>query len=249
MATSVIVIPCYNEAARLRDEAFREFAAKRPDVRFVLVNDGSSDATQARLEALEKSSPARFGLLELPRHSGKAEAVRLGMRAALGQRPDYAGYWDADLATPLDEIPHFVAVLEQRPELGAVFGARVRMLGRAIERNPLRHGLGRVFATAVAHLLGLPVYDTQCGAKLFRASEELASLFSEPFTVGWAFDVELVARWQQACAARGAGEQPLIRELPLERWTDVAGSKVGPQDFFVAWLELWRIWRRYGRQG
>ncbi len=168
------------------------------------------------------------------------------MLAAFAEGSDYAGYWDADLATPLSELPRFVDLLERSPGLEAVFGSRVRLLGHPIERRALRHGLGRVFATAVAHLLDLPVYDTQCGAKLFRVSPETEALFEEPFCTGWAFDVELLARWLRDRKAAGRNDpREQIRELPLEHWRDVPGSKVRPADFLRAWLELWRIRRRY----
>jgi len=248
LSRSIIVVPCYNEAQRLDAAAFRSFLAAQSSVCFVFVDDGSRDATGACLEALAKTEPERLRVLALAQNSGKAEAVRAGVRAALEERPDFVGYWDADLATPLAEIPKFVSVLEESPGLEAVFGARVRMLGRTIERHGLRHGLGRVFATAVARMLDLPVYDTQCGAKLFRVSDTVAGLFAEPFFSGWCFDVELIARWLRA--RRVSGAEPLtqvIRELPLERWTDVEGSKVRPVDFFRAWVQLWRIRGRYLR--
>ena len=137
-------------------------------------------------------------MLNLPANAGKAEAVRAGVLRALELEPDSAGYWDADLATPLDAIPHFLRVFEERPQIELVMGARVHLLGRHIERNPLRHYLGRVAATLIALTLKLRVYDTQCGAKLFRTTPVMREVFAAPFASSWAFDVEVLARLVRA---------------------------------------------------
>jgi hypothetical protein len=125
------------------------------------------------------------------------------------------------------------------------FGARVRLLGRRIERSAVRHYLGRVFATAAATVLGIPIYDTQCGAKLLRVTPETISLFAEPFSSRWIFDVELIARYIQNVGSveRARGQ---IFEFPLHIWEDVKGSKVKPRHFFIALLDLWKIYLRYG---
>ncbi len=248
LPSTTIVVPCYNEAGRLPVDAFREFSDQHPEVRFLFVNDGSSDGTDAVLEALRRADPNHFSTLPQPRNRGKAETVRLGMLHALAQAPRYAGYWDADLATPLDEIPRFIGALEAHPERDVCFGARVQLLGRTIERRALRHYLGRVFATVASLMLELPVYDTQCGAKLFRSSPQTSALFAEPFCVSWTFDVELIARMKRDAAA-GSESDPgqRIYELPLDRWRDVAGSKVKSGDFVKALLEMLRIWHKYLR--
>ncbi len=240
-----IVVPCFDEAERLRLAEFRRFADTWSDTRFLFVNDGSSAGTGEMLAEAARASDA-IELLELERNSGKAEAVRRGVLAALDDSPCYVGFWDADLATPLDAIPELVAVLEERPELEMVFGSRVKLLGRTIERRPLRHCGGRVFAIAASRVLDLPIYDTQCGAKLFRASPRLASLFAEPFLTRWVFDVELIARLARQRRADGPPTPAeLIYEYPLREWRDIPGSKVGVRDFARSLVELWRIRRHY----
>jgi dolichyl-phosphate beta-glucosyltransferase len=248
-AKTWIVVPCYNEAHRLREDEFARFASEHPDVRFLFVDDGSTDRTLGLLEEMAVRNEA-FGVLAQAPNQGKAEAVRRGMNEAFEAGATYTGFWDADLATPLDEIPRFVETLDAHPGLEALFGSRVQLLGRTIERKASRHYLGRVSATAISITLGLPVYDTQCGAKLFRVSPECKAIFADPFLTTWVFDVEIVARMMQArrgSGGPGAGE--VIREIPLWEWHDVAGSKVRAVDFFKSMTELLRIRRRYLRPG
>ena len=244
----IVVVPCYNEARRLRVEAFADFFAdaRGNDTQLLFVNDGSRDATLSLLQALHARFPDRVRVLDKQPNGGKAEAVRHGMLHALAL-PGCAitGFWDADLATPLAQIPDLAAVLEDDGRLTMVFGARVRLLGRSIHRQPLRHYLGRCFATTASVLLGLPIYDTQCGAKLFRVTPELATVLQDPFQSRWIFDVELLARFLALHRDDRAAVRDRIYEYPLPQWTDVAGSKVEPLDFFRAFGELFRVHRRY----
>jgi glycosyltransferase involved in cell wall biosynthesis len=246
----IVVVPCYNEEQRLPVEALRRFAAgfvERPGLRleFLLVNDGSRDGTLRMLQSLAAEEPARFSVLDLGRNRGKAEAVRRGIVAAIERKPDLFGFWDADLATPLTEIPSFLDVFESRPAIDMVFAARVRLLGRSISRNPRRHYFGRVGATLISSSLGLAVYDTQCGAKLFRMSDRMPELFAAPFLSRWLFDVEIIARLVRQ---RGRDEAArTIYELPIMEWHDVKGSKVKSTDFLRALHDLWRIHRAYNK--
>jgi len=242
---TAIVVPCYNEAERLALDEYCKFSLVHPHIEFLFVDDGSRDRTLETLRTLQERAPRHFHVLSLPSNRGKAEAVRHGMLHALSNGARYAGYWDADLATPLAEIPRFIEVLTRGHEV--CFGSRVRLLGRSIARSPARHYLGRIFATAASHVLNLAVYDTQCGAKLFRASPHMRAIFEEPFCVNWTFDVEIIARMQAILArdARGLEASQLIYELPLNEWRDVAGSKVKPTDFIKGIRELTHILLKY----
>jgi dolichyl-phosphate beta-glucosyltransferase len=243
---AIIIIPCYNEATRLQVSTFKAFACTRPAIRFLFVNDGSTDRTGWVLEGLHQDDPQHFAICHLAQNRGKAEAVRQGLLRAFEASPAYVGYWDADLATPLDTIMDFCALLNVRPDLEMVFGARVQMLGRVIERRALRHYLGRVFATAASLSLGLRVYDTQCGAKLFRASPAMQALFQEPFTTRWLVDIEILARLIQARRGTNLPQaEDIIYEFPLPEWRDVAGSKVKAGDFAKGLCGLARLYWQY----
>jgi dolichyl-phosphate beta-glucosyltransferase len=242
---TIIVVPCFNEAQRLRLSEFRDYLSHRRNVSFLFVNDGSRDQTSAVLRKFQAETGPQVDLLDYSENRGKAEAVRRGMLHALSRDIQFVGFWDADLATPLSAIDEFVSLLEDRPQLQMVFGARVKLLGREIDRRVTRHYLGRVFATCASLVLKLPVYDTQCGAKIFRVTNLLPKLLEEAFRSRWIFDVEIVARFVRATGNRAVATES-IYEYPLRKWVDVAGSKVRPKDFVRAFLELMAIWLKYG---
>jgi dolichyl-phosphate beta-glucosyltransferase len=247
--TTVIVVPCYNEAERLPVDTFRSYAGTAQDVRFHFVDDGSTDGTPDLLHELEASDPHQFSFHQLPWNRGKGEAVRSGILRAFDLDPSYVGFWDADLATPLEDIEVFREVLETSPGKEIVFGSRVNLLGRSIRRNLVRHWIGRIFATLAVGVIRVPIYDTQCGAKLFRATDEIRALFEDPFSSKWVFDLEIVARLRNA-RRDGGGPLPkdVIVEHPLMLWHDIAGSKIRLRDFVVVGIDLLRIHLRYNRK-
>jgi glycosyltransferase involved in cell wall biosynthesis len=244
MRSKVIVIPCYDEAARFVQDPWLEFVDDNEGFRLIFVDDGSSDDTRRVLERLCERRPDRLACKPLPRNRGKAEAVRAGVLDAFDQSPDAVGFWDADLSTPLETASDFLRILIDRPEVQIVTGARVQLLGRTVERSALRHYAGRIFAALASMALGLRVYDTQCGAKLFRATPEMRAVFSDPFVSRWAFDVELLARLGAQLGSMEAAAET-IYELPLDTWIHASGSKVRPLDFPRSVLDLFRISRRY----
>jgi glycosyltransferase involved in cell wall biosynthesis len=247
MRKMCIIIPCYNEAGRLNVPAFLECAGRIPDLHFFFVDDGSTDGTGGILDGLSRTCPKQIRHITMERNRGKAEAVRRGFLESFDSGFDVIGYWDADLATPLETIPRFHELLEVM-EVDGVIGSRVMLLGRHIRRNPFRHYLGRVFATCASLAIGLPVYDTQCGAKIFRNTERLRQVFRAPFRVKWTFDVEILARFLLLERIFGGpATRDRFIEYPLERWEDVPGSKLKTRDFFRGVWEILRI--AYGIRG
>ena len=246
--TLVLAVPCFNEERRLHQEAFVAFAASRPEVRLQFVDDGSTDGTPEVLERIRAASPAPVDLIRLPVNQGKAAAVREGILAGLRLEPRLVGFWDADLSTPLAAVDDFLALAARRPDIDIILGSRVMLMGRDIRREAWRHYLGRVFATGVSLSLGLPVYDTQCGAKVFRANAATAAVFAAPFHSPWIFDVELLARYLALPAAPGEpARRDRIYELAVPVWHHVRGSKLRTADFLRAASELLYIHRKYRR--
>jgi glycosyltransferase involved in cell wall biosynthesis len=232
-----LIVPCFNEAARLPAAEFAGLLARRPDLTLLFVDDGSTDGTADVVEALRAREGGRVELLRLPENGGKAEAVRRGLVVALEHGAELVGYADADLSTPASELERLLA----RMDAGApavLLASRVRLLGSDVRRHAHRHYLGRVFATLASLALGIPVYDTQCGAKLFRRTDALRAARATPFRTRWIFDVELLDRLLRG----GPGAAPLgveaFEELPLRAWRDVGGSKLRPFAMFVSGLQL-----------
>jgi dolichyl-phosphate beta-glucosyltransferase len=233
-ASLQLVIPCYNEASRLQPDVFLERAGHTGETGFLFVDDGSTDATPAILADMARRGGGNIAVLTLNQNVGKARAVQLGVLAAFEHKPEFVGFWDADLAAPLAAIQEFMEVFKARPEVEIVMGARVKLLGRDIRRSPLRHYCGRIFATAASFALGVSVYDTQCGAKIFRVTEPVRRIFGTPFRTKWIFDVEILSRY---IAATGKAEsESRICELPLNTWTAMPGSKL------TVWHVVRAIW-------
>lgn len=237
MKTTALVIPCRNEYARLRPEAFFDAIAQNPSLTFIFVDDGSTDRTDETLAFLERASAA-IKALYLSRHQGKAEAVRTGVNWALAHTSaDFIGFWDADLATPLSELSAFVAALAADASCWAAIGSRWPHLGARVGRSGGRGLAGAVMHTLIRTLARLPVYDTQCGAKLFRR-DLAARVFARPFFSRWLFDVELLKRIPLDELRRR------VREIPLEVWRDVPGSKLRLTDMIRSLVDLVRIVRK-----
>ena len=238
----IIIVPCYNEAQRLPRQDFIKFAEDYPGYNFLFVNDGSRDTTLEVLTELIEKRPDRFRLLHLEKNGGKAEAVRRGFLNEIQSGVPFLAFWDADLAAPLEILPQFVKIFDDRPRTEIVLGARVKLLGHHIERALIRHYLGRLFATCASWVLDLEVYDTQCGAKMFRVTDTLRQVFEKPFCSRWIFDVEILKRMVRKTGFSKMQMEAAVYEMPLPRWRDVAGSTLKPMDFIKAFAELLRIY-------
>lgn len=237
-----LIVPCFNESERLRLEVFQAYA--RESVTILFADDGSRDDTATRIESYCRKN-SQMHLFRLTKNGGKAVAVQQAFQYLEAhfslQNDDWIGYWDADLSTPLSEVERMLryAITFYQEPLDAIWGSRVYRLGSRIERSALRHYLGRVFATVIALALKVGSYDSQCGAKLFRAPAA-RKVFSEPFLSRWIFDVEILLRLQE----------DRVVEYPLVYWADVPGSKVKvlKELFRVAW-DIFKIRRRYIGRG
>ncbi len=230
-----LIIPCYNEESRIDLNSFDKF---NDDLVYVFVDDGSSDGTFGLLKSRESDF---FIVLKMEKNSGKAEAVRRGMLFADSDYRfcdvEWFGFWDADLATPLEENVNFILYRDSfNPEASAIFGSRIHRLGAKINRSFFRHVIGRLLATFMNALFKVGTYDSQCGAKLFRR-DSVKKAFGDPFVSKWLFDLEIIIR------LRGMD----MLECPLKCWSDVGGSKLLTfRNILRVAIDIAKLWKQYG---
>jgi len=232
-----LVIPCYNEEHRLESDAMLGFLQSHPDISLLFVNDGSLDNTQQTIEQLQAQNPSQVSCLLLPHNKGKAECVRQGMLNRL-QTADttWLGFWDADLATPLEELDRMLTVPSDATKI--ILSCRVNRPGAAIRRPALRHAVGRIGAALISALTGLGMHDSQCGAKLIHR-DVAESVFSEPFLSRWLFDVEILLRLRRIYPGIGIDDSAV--EVPVMKWTDVPGSKLKARHLIGSLVDLAKI--------
>lgn len=232
-----IVVPLYNEAHRW-DPAYWRTLADLPTIRWLFVDDGSTDNTSDLVSVFTDSTHTQ--LLSLHTNQGKGNAVRQGMLAAWENPGRGIGFLDGDGAFDPQDVQDLVARLTDSKAPGgaiadwdSVWGSRVALAGRNIHRRSSRHYIGRIIATAISQgLPGVP-YDTQCGFKIFAPTQALRHSIEDPFRTRWFFDVEILQRW-----IAFTGQPMRIWEQPLMHWRDVPGSKITSRSAFQVAREV-----------
>jgi dolichyl-phosphate beta-glucosyltransferase len=217
MASLSVVIPAYNEEARLAptlDAVVGFLSAKHFDfAELIVVDDGSRDGTAALVERFA-SDHAEVRLLRNPGNRGKGFSIRHGMLEA---KADWVLYTDADLSAPIEEFDKLARAAQMA-------GASVAIGSRALDRSlvgvhqsAFRELSGRAFNVIMRTITGLPFRDTQCGFKLFERSAA-REIFSRQILDGFSFDVE------DLVIAKSLGLKAI--EVPVV-WNNVEGTKVG----------------------
>jgi len=210
-----IVIPAYNEEARLGDslrriDAYVEERGLHAEI--VVVDDGSTDGTVASAKAILSRVPGR--VLSNRENRGKGFSVRRGVLEARGR---WVLMSDADLSTPIEEHSVLAGVARDR-DLDVAIGSRGLPESRVeIPQRSLRQFMGRTFNRVVRLLTGLPYRDTQCGFKLYDRERTLP-LFERMVVDRFAFDVEFLF----LCRRYGL----VAAEVPVT-WRNSPDSRVG----------------------
>lgn len=239
-----IIVPCFNEFNRIDSASFLSFLDANPEFDLCFVNDGSTDNTIEKLKEIKSGNTHRCEIINPGFNAGKAEAVRLGINSIyLQNRHQYIGYWDADLSTPLQECKMMIDYASNYGDYKMIIGSRIKRLGADIRRSPKRFYLSRLFATVASIMLGLPVYDTQCGAKIIHR-DIIEFTFDRQFKSKWLFDIEIIARLISHFGTATA--KNLIMEVPLQIWIEKGNSRISFFYLLKAPFEMYSIRKLYG---
>jgi len=228
--TYSIVIPAYNESARIRstiEKILVHIQRQGWDAEVLVVNDGSTDDTARLVQSYAAENPA-LRLLHNPGNRGKGYSVRHGMLHANGEVILFS---DADLSSPIEEADKLFAAVNSGADVA--MGSRWLRAELQTQRQPLyRQLFGRIFNLALRILLGLQYRDTQCGFKAFtrRAAQ---TIFPLQHIERWGFDPEILY------LARKFGLK--IQELPVQ-WAHRDGTRINPlRDGIRMFVEILKI--------
>jgi glycosyltransferase involved in cell wall biosynthesis len=230
-----IVIPAYNESARLGASLEKVLAyvhAQGWDAEVIVVNDGSRDNTADIVRAFAAKDPA-LRLVENPGNHGKGYSVRNGMLNARGRIVLFS---DADLSSPIEEAPKLLQALDDGADIA--IGSRWLRAETQTQRQPLHRQLfGRIFNLVLRLTLGLQFKDTQCGFKAFK-QPAVQAIFPLQKIERWGFDPEILFlakklkfRTQEVSVAWGHSGGTRINPL-------VDGSRMVMEMLRVRWYDL-----------
>lgn len=228
-----MVVPCYNETDRFLLDYWKSIVGNTINVRWLFVDDGSTDGTFKVLSQV--SSDPRIGVLKLSNNLGKGNAIRQGMNVLITDYVGlhYVGYVDCDGAFSEFDIIRLINFALENSQFDAVISSRVALSGREVFRKSSRHYLGRVIATFLTRDWESAPYDTQSGFKIFRVNQCLDEVIKQPFKTRWFVDVELICKLSLMMKSK-----LLIWEEPVSSWKDIDGSKIKIRNVFLILKEF-----------
>ncbi len=233
---NAIIVPCYNEANRLKFDEFKTFLNTNPNYIICFVNDGSKDNTLQQLQNFA-ADHKRCLVYDMPQNGGKAEAVRRGTNFINSKyNVESIGFMDADLATGFEDYTMLVQELKDN-DLKMVFGSRKMDQDSEVERSAFRKLASWAVGLMIKLIIGLPIKDTQCGAKVFHPGIA-RYVFNKSFMSRWLFDVEMFIRIKSLYKVQAMN---VIKEVAVSEWEEVEGSHITWQDSIKFPKELLEI--------
>lgn len=232
-----VIVPAYNEAdliTRTLDVLHAHLMERPERYELIVVDDGSQDATAARVREWQARHPAELQLLVNETNRGKGYSIRRGVLESRGQ---FIVFIDADLPYELDVIAEFLKALRNGVDLAV--GSRVLPGARVRGVPTVRFVAGQIFSWMVQALVfsGLP--DTQCGFKSFKATAA-QELFKRTTIDGFGFDVEVL---YLARKFKYTVQPFAVRMIDYRRGSRVRLLGDSLEMFFNLFTVRWNDWR------
>lgn len=198
-----VVFPAYNEVDALEDAVYKVTQALNEltgSYEIIIAEDGSTDGTDKRAEALAEKYPF-VNHIHGEKRLGRGAALKNAFKQSRGE---VLVYMDLDLAT---DLKHLKALVDAVASEGYEFATGSRMLDESkVKRSGTRHLASKTYNFMVRAVLGSKLRDHQCGFKAFRR-ESLMQLIDEVGAKHWFWDTEIMVR------AHRRGYR--IREIPV----------------------------------
>lgn len=232
----------YNEEKRISKslERILDFCLQtKLDFELILVEDGSTDHTVDIIRRFEITE-SRIKLVSVPMHVGKGGSIKAA--ALTSASKEVMAYMDIDLSADPSELSQLLDYIDDHE---VVIGSRILRGHLPRIRRPLyRSLLSLAYSGFFRCLFRIPIYDPQCGFKIFRR-EVIPHLFNEIGTDGFAFDSEVIVK--------ASSLNYRVKEVPIN-WRHGKFSTLNViheivsmgSDILLVWYDYHQLWRNDG---
>lgn len=229
-----IIIPAYNEENRI-GICLRTLSTyltnKKWDFEIVVVVDGSSDNTADIVNSYHLMD-SRISLFSLPSRLGKGGSIAAAALQSITK--EYMAYMDADLAADPAQLDQMIPYID---DFDIVIGSRIMRGNLPRVKRPFHRALfSLLYSKTFRTLFRIPIYDPQCGIKLFK-SDILPTLLTNTTISGFAFDTDLIVTAYALSMS--------IKEVPVN-WIHGESSTINVlSEIRTMGLDLLSIWYNY----
>lgn len=241
MASSIIVIPTYNERDNIAKLIHKVFEVI--DSHILIIEDSSPDQTADLVRELQQEYPQRLFMEERQGKLGLGTAYIHGFKWALQQGYEYILEMDADFSHDPESLPLLLSTCKEEG-FDVAIGSRY-ITGVNVVNWPMARVLMSYYASVyVRWITRMPIRDTTAGFKCYRR-RVLEKILQEPVKfVGYAFQIEMKFRaWKYGFSIkevpiifkdREIGESKISKGIIKEAFLGVIAIKIG------SWFKKWK---------
>ncbi len=231
--TRTIIIPYFNEERRFPVSDFVENVKRLKNINLILVDDGSTDNLTSKIfNTIKKQKIENVTIIKKECNLGKAAALQTGFLYGISINSKEIGFLDADFSTSLEELINLFEILEST-NAEAVIGSRQLNPQSFIKGRIHRMILGRIFSKIIRHYFQINLFDTQCGAKVFKVNKVLKNSLKQPIINPWLYDLQLLLPILKFSGT--------VKEVALKEWIHKNDSKFNIYEGFLAVIKIKKL--------